>query len=275
MIGIYVVFLPAAWVARIVAAACWVRDRSWTPVAARAAAISGGTRWVIAGVASAMAAVVLLALPFDEMIGVAVLVFVLAMIAYGKVTGGSDAVRIAVAQLLACVLMLGFHTSTDQAFDYYKYMAGTARRLDDPDTAKDAYRRLTEISPDYGLAYYHLGRYAQKDGEVDRALELYHQAEERDPPDPRPFHAEAEIVRQRGDTDGALAILRKCHERAPAKGECALLEARLLQAARRVDEAAEAARRALAVTPAQSNSARQAQLIVNWAREQQKKAPAP
>lgn len=228
MIAIYVVFMPRPpKIDRLAGNLRQLRDRLWSPLWKRADAIeSGGTRWMIAAVSSAAGAVLVTALPFDEMIGVAVLVFGLGMAAaarhlLGKEARGAVVVRQAVVHLLACALLLGFHAETSQAFDYYKYLGGTSRRLDDPETAKLAYQRLIDLSPDYGLAYYHLGFYTQKDGDEERALELYRQAAERDPPDPRPFRAESEILRSRGDVEGALRVLEACQVRAPGKGECA------------------------------------------------------
>ncbi|HUH04000.1 MAG TPA: HTTM domain-containing protein [Kofleriaceae bacterium] len=228
MIAIYVVFMPKIYkLDRLAVNFRRLRDLAWAPIWKHADAIqSSGARWMVAIVSSAAGAVLLIALPFDEMVGVAVLVFVLGMFAaarhlLGKAPRGADIMRMSLVHLLACALLLVLDAKSSQAFDYYKYLGGTSRRLDDPETAKMAYQRLIDVSPDYGPAYYHLGFYTQKDGDVDRAAELYRQAQERDPPDPRPFRAEAQILRGRGDLEGALRVLDTCRERAPGKGECA------------------------------------------------------
>lgn len=228
MIAIYVVFMPKLYkLDRLATNLRRLRELAWVPIWKHADKLeTPGARWMVAVVSTAAGAVLLTSLPFDEMIAVAVLVFVLGMFTaarhlLSKAPRGAEVVRMSVVHLLACALLLVLNAKSDQAFDYYKYLGGTSRRLDDPETAKMAYARLIDLSPDYGLAYYHLGHYTQKDGDLDRALELYRQAQEREPPDPRPFRAEAEILRSRGDLDGTLRVLDACQARAPGKGECA------------------------------------------------------
>lgn len=79
----------------------------------------------------------------------------------------------AVIHLLACGMVIGVHLLTYQVRDYYRYMGGDARRRGELVLAREAYSRVTQISPDYAQAYVRLGDLYLREGEADRALSNY------------------------------------------------------------------------------------------------------
>lgn len=214
MLGIYMLFAPDRWIT----AGARVLRRGWARARPIGEAIARVPRPALAAVCAGAALALVASLPFEASGVAAVLIGLAGALALWWPAG--SAARVALGHTLACVFLLAGHLASDQAFDYYKYLAGTSRRLDDPDTMKMAYQRLNELAPDYGPAYYHLGNVARKDGDAAEALALYQRAQEREPPDPRPFIGAAQVHLDQGDPAAARAILATCIERVPDARSC-------------------------------------------------------
>jgi tetratricopeptide (TPR) repeat protein len=269
MMGIYVLFIPDRWLST--AAGVW---RSLTRGLAELT--SGRARTPATATALALLALgggVALLAPIGIEAGL-VAAGVIALLGLGGFVlawrNRAAQSRGAVAHLIACAVILCFHLTTDQVFDYYKYLGGTSRRLGDDEAMKMAYQRLTEIAPGYGPAYYHLGNLAMKEGKTGEALDLYRSAQLREPADTRPYEAEAQIRRGAGDEARALDILEVCQREIPDQGDCYATEADLHKSAGRIEQAAAAARRALAIEP-RGRDATRARAILKWATDQEKK----
>lgn len=217
MLGLYALFIPDRWVAA--AAVAWRRVSA--PLARgerrgdRALGANPALRASLVVIAAVGGALLVTATPFESVVAAAVAIAALGVIA---MTAGG--VRALAGHVLACAVVLTLHVSTDQAFDYYRYLGGTSRRLGDTETMRMAYRELTRVRPDYGPAYYHLGNLARGDGDLDAAAELYRSAQLREPKDARPFAAAAEVFRQQGDDRGARDILEVCVREVDKSAPC-------------------------------------------------------
>ncbi len=259
MLGLYVLFLPDVVVAVGARAWHWGTDRA-TALLRRTGDGARDLAWPALAVALAAGAALVAAIPLEAKwltIGAITLAGLVAAIAAGR----RRALAVAVVHVIACAALLGLNAVDNQTFDYYKFLAGSARRLGDPGTATYAYRRLTETTPDYGPAYYHLGDYARDAGKADEALDLYRSAEMREPPDPRPFRASAAIYNSKGNEAAALSTLKECEGLVTDRADCFVAEAQLHRMAGRKAEAAAAAKRALAIDPRD----RAARALARWA----------
>jgi len=99
--------------------------------------------------------------------------------------------RAAVVHIAGCAAIVALCARTDVAHNYYKFWAGTARRLGSHEEAKQVYLALTEISPEHGSGHYHLGELLAQEGHWDQALASYRRAQQYSPSDPRPLLGEA------------------------------------------------------------------------------------
>jgi hypothetical protein len=119
------------------------------------------------------------------------------------------------AHLAVCLIIVTLHWTTDQSFNYYKYWAGSARRLGPPELAREAYIDLTDLHPDYGPGHYHLGNIYLKDKEPTKALESYAQAIERAPDDYRPHVGQAIVYTRAGKGSKAYESATRALELKP------------------------------------------------------------
>lgn len=260
MMGLYVLFLPDVVIATGARAWHWLTDPT-AGVLRRAGEATRELAWPLLVVAMGAGAALVAVIPFEAR-WLTVGVISLAGLVAGIAGGRRRAHAVAMVHVLACALLLVMQLVDNQTFDYYKFLSGTSRRLGDEKTAKYAYQRLTEVSPDYGPAYYHLGDYARAAGKQDQALDLYRSAEMRDPPDPRPFRAAAAIYRAQGNEADAMSTLKDCQQRVTSSGDCFVAEAQMHRMAGRRAEAAAAAKKALQIDPRD----RAARALLQWAR---------
>ena len=110
--------------------------------------------------------------------------------------------------LIACAAILFLPETDERIGDYYKFWAGSARRLNHWDEAGAAYERLSELRPDWAPAHYYLGRIAQKDERLDEALAHYERAQQANRDDYRSFLQAALIHHAAGRGQEALAAAR-------------------------------------------------------------------
>ncbi len=81
-------------------------------------------------------------LPFDESWLVALLVTALGLLLFLRW-------QASIGHLAACAVLVVLAHTTPVVTDYYRFWGGSSRRLGRIETALEAYRRLTEIRPDY------------------------------------------------------------------------------------------------------------------------------
>lgn len=127
------------------------------------------------------------------------------------------------AHLAACLLALLLARATDQAVDYYRYWAGSARRLGNQAEMLAVYRELLEIAPGHGSANYYLGHGTLEAGELDRALEHFRRAQAAEPGKSRAFVGEARVHIAKGDVAAARAALEQALRNTPGDAEAVQL----------------------------------------------------
>ncbi|MBZ0232561.1 MAG: tetratricopeptide repeat protein, partial [Deltaproteobacteria bacterium] len=115
--------------------------------------------------------------------------------------------RIAWAFAVAALVPIGVHAKSDVADDYYRYWAGSSRRLGDDADARRAYTGLLDVDPSSEYAHYHLGRQDFAAGKLDAALAHFEVAQRSAPERGRSFFAAAEVHLRRNDPGRAKAAL--------------------------------------------------------------------
>ncbi|HUQ06676.1 MAG TPA: HTTM domain-containing protein [Kofleriaceae bacterium] len=115
--------------------------------------------------------------------------------------------RVGWALAVAALVPLAVHAKTDTADDYYRYWAGSARRLGDDKDARRAYAGLLEVDASSEYAHYYLGKQDAAAGNLDAALAHYQAAQRSAPERGRSFYGEAEIHLRRNKPDAAKAAL--------------------------------------------------------------------
>ena len=130
---------------------------------------------------------------------------------------------VAAAHLTACALGLTLSLATDQAVDYYRYWAGSARRLGNDAEMLAVYRELLEIAPGHGSANYYLGHGTLEAGELDRALEHFRRTQAAEPGKSRAFVGEARVHLAKGDVAAARVALEQALRNVPGDPEATQL----------------------------------------------------
>lgn len=199
MIAVYLLLVPDFIYAR---AAAWLapRVRGKVPPALRHAA------WP-AAIAALVATFVIVPLPLG-----AAITFVAAILVAGAAGAllSSDRARgprIAWAFAVAALVPIAVHAESDVADDYYRYWAGSSRRLGDEKDARRAYAGLLQVDPSSEYAHYYLGKQDADAGELDSALAHFQAAQRSAPKRGRSFFAEAEVHLRRNDPEKAKAAL--------------------------------------------------------------------
>ncbi len=199
MIAVYLLLLPDVLFAR---PAAWLapRLRVEVPPFLRHAA------WP-AALAAVVAAFVIVPLPLG-----AALVVVTAIVAIGAAVAllsgeRSRGPRLAWAFVVAALVPIAVHATSDVADDYYRYWAGSSRRLGDQEDARRAYLGLLEVDPSSEYAHYHLGRQDLDAGKLDAALAHFQVAQRSAPKRGRSFFAEAELHLRRNEPERAKTAL--------------------------------------------------------------------
>ena len=237
MFALYILVVPEAWI-RVAARAgrrCSGCIGHWLgrPFGAWRAWLKTtfghrGVMTVLVAILIGGGSALLLLVPLAEMRAVAVITALLtggALVMRRRDPGAAPgaahrqtlAYRQTLAHAAACAALLVLSATTGQVHDYYKFWAGSARRLGDAAGAETAYRAITRISPWYGPGHYHLAEIERREGRVDRALRGYRRAQEAAPHDYRPFLAEAEIHDAAGRGAEAAAAAGRVIELAPRR----------------------------------------------------------
>ncbi len=108
---------------------------------------------------------------------------------------------------LAALVPLAVDARTETAADYYRYWAGTARRMENQKEARRAYNGLLEVDPSSEYAHYHLGNLERAQGNLKAALDHYTAARKSAAPgNHRAAVAEAEVRAMLQRVDGAMPL---------------------------------------------------------------------
>lgn len=100
-----------------------------------------------------------------------------------------------------CIAVL--HAETDVVRDYYRYLGGDTRRRNLLPIATDAYRKVTELDPDYAPGWARLGDLYLRADDAERAQTAYQAGLERARGDADLWAGLAEARLRAGDRDGA------------------------------------------------------------------------
>ncbi len=114
--------------------------------------------------------------------------------------------RIVWPNVLAMLLWVVVDRGSTITRDYYKFWAGTSRRLQDP-SAAEAARGYANIAPDDPSARYYYGK-ALLERDDASGLDELHAAEQLDNKRARAYIAEARWLASKGRKDEALAAAR-------------------------------------------------------------------
>ena len=141
--------------------------------------------------------------------------------------GRRAATVIALPHLLAIAVWLVVDRGSTITHDYYKFWAGTSRRLDDP-SAIEASRGYADIAPDDANARYAYGR-ALLDRDDPAGLDEFHAAEQLDRKRARAYLAEARWLATKGRQAEALVAARAATAAEPTDNDARALLATLEQ----------------------------------------------
>lgn len=169
--------------------------------------------WIRAGWVAAPLALVALLLLVPLSFGLpVVLAFVLLAAA-----GIRGVRRAGWAFAVAAAIPIAADAATDTADDYYRYWAGSARRMGNDAEARRAYLGLLEVDADSEYANFHLGNLEAAAGNLERAASHYVRAERKSGVGrTRAFVAEAQIRLRQNDPARARAALERALRIDPA-----------------------------------------------------------
>ncbi len=128
---------------------------------------------------------------------------------HARLIGGAPAASIGAAHLVALALWLVADRASSVAVDYYKFWAGSQRRIGDLQTAERAYRRLVEVAPDLELGHFYLGRILTADGRGEEGVPHLHEAQRLEPARARAWMEEARWLAAQGKHDEAVEKARQ------------------------------------------------------------------
>jgi hypothetical protein len=164
--------------------------------------------WALAiGAGIAIAALVRLEHPLHA--GLAVAAIPLALAVHARLLGRRPALSLAAAHLAALLLWLGAERVSSVAVDYYKFWAGSQRRLGNLPEAEHAYRRLVEVAPDLELGHYYLGRILTSSGRGEEGVPHLHEAQRLETGRARAWIEEARWLASQGQHADAITKARQ------------------------------------------------------------------
>jgi tetratricopeptide (TPR) repeat protein len=193
----------------------------------RLAAATSWWLWAIAiGAGLGLAALVRLEHPVDVAIAASAVPVGLAV--HAHLRGRAPAASIALAHLAAILLWLAADRTTTVAVDYYKFWAGSQRRLGNVETAERAYGRLVEVAPDLELGHYYLGRILTAGGRAEEGVRHLQEAQRRAPDRARAWIEEARHRAAQGQREEAVEKARRATAIEPGNRDARALLDRLL-----------------------------------------------
>ncbi len=224
MLGLYLLVLPGSlfvWLAETPAVQAIRRPLR---------RLAGTTTWLGWGLAIgagvAIAALVRLEHPLHAALAVSAIPIALAV--HARLTGGGPTAALAAAHLAALALWLAADRVSSVAVDYYKFWAGSQRRLGNLPAAEHAYRRLVEVAPELELGHYHLGRILATGGHGDEGVRHLREAQRLAPDRARAWIEEARYLASQGQHADAITKARQAAFAEPSSREARTLLESLL-----------------------------------------------
>jgi len=224
MLGLYLLVIPDALV-------IWLADTpAVRPIRTAIHRLARATSWPLLAVALAAGLGIgaLLHLEHGLHAALAVSAIPIALAVHARRTGRAPGAATSAAHLAALALWLAADRASSVAVDYYKYWAGSQRRLGDVATAEHAYRRLVDVAPDLELGHYYLGRILAADGRGDEGVRHLREAQRLAPRRARAWMAEARYLAAQGKHDDAVAKARQAAFAEPSNREARTLLETLL-----------------------------------------------
>ena len=219
MLGLYLLVIPDAFFV-------WLAEtppvRSIRTALHRITRATSWAAWAIA-LAAGLGIGALVRLEHGLSAAIAVSAIPVALAVHARLLGTSPGTVVAVAHLWALVLWLAADRVSAVSADYYKYWAGSQRRLGDVATAEYAYRKLVDVAPDLELGHYYLGRILTTDGRGDEGLEHLREAQRLEPGRARAWMVEARWLASQGKHADAVAKARQAAFAEPSNGEARTL----------------------------------------------------
>jgi hypothetical protein len=224
MLALYLLVVPDR-------AFVWIAERVKLPRPAWPSQVVAVAVGLIA-IATASVLAGLMRFPDAVGVGLALAAVPVAIAVAGKLRGRSLAIGAAgLAHVAAIALWVAVDRGSSQVGAYYRFWAGSSRRLGDLATAERAYRRLTEVTPDDATGHFRLGQLLLGRGaDVDALAEL-HRAQQLAPARARAFLTEALYLRAKGRAAEALDKARAAVAAEPADADARALLASLTGAA--------------------------------------------
>jgi hypothetical protein len=204
MLGVYLLVLPDALFVRLAEA---------PPVQAIRRALrrlAERRSWALwaAAIAAGVGLGALVRLEHSLAVAIAVAAVPVALAVHARRGGGAPPAPIGAAHLAALALWLVADRASSVAVDYYKFWAGSQRRIGDLKTAEHAYRRLVEVAPDLELGHFYLGRILTSDGRGEEGVPHLQEAQRLEPARARAWIEEARWLAAQGKHAEALEKAR-------------------------------------------------------------------
>jgi tetratricopeptide (TPR) repeat protein len=218
MLAMYLLLLPDALF-------LWLADapplRSLQTALGRLARSTSWVLWALA-LAAGLGAGALLRLEHGLLAALLASAIPAALAARALLRGRAPVAALGAAHLAAVALWLAADHASSVAVDYYRYWAGSQRRLGDLATAEYAYRRLVDVAPDLESGHYYLGKILTSDGREEGVAHL-REAQRLAPRRARAWMQEARWLASQGQHAEALAKAREAVSAEPSKREARTL----------------------------------------------------
>jgi hypothetical protein len=219
MLGLYVLVVP---------------DRVWVTIAElpavealgrRLRAIGDSRRWYVWAAGVVVGIAIALLTRFENALTAAVLVTIVTIaIGVGRLVRRNRRVAVVgVAHLVAIGMWWMIDRTTSVTSDYYRFWAGSQRRLGNASEAERALRTWIDNEPDEGAAHYQLGRVLLAQDRADDGIAELHRAQQLEPTRARAWLEEARWLARQGKTDEAIAKAREAAFAEPSSGEARAL----------------------------------------------------
>jgi tetratricopeptide (TPR) repeat protein len=219
MLGLYLLVVPDALLVRL------AETRAVQAIRRPLARLTATTSWAVWAIALGAGVGIGALVRLEHALGVTIAASMipLALAVRARIAGGAPPLSLGAAHLAALALWLACDRASTVAADYYKFWAGSQRRIGDLKTAEHAYRRLVEVAPDLELGHYYLGRILTSDGRGDEGAPHLREAQRLAPGSARAYMEEARWLESQGKHADAVDKARQGAAAEPASREARAL----------------------------------------------------
>jgi tetratricopeptide (TPR) repeat protein len=219
MLGLYVLIVPDR---------VWVALAAWLPLARLRRglrAIAGSRSWFawVAGLAAGFAVAALTRFENGLLAGGIATATTLAIGLARAVWGQRRIAVVGAAHVAAIGLWWMVDRTTSVTSDYYRFWAGSQRRLGNLGEAERALRTWLDHEPDDGAAHFQLGRVLLARDRAEDGIAELHRAQQLEPARARAWLEEARWLARQGKTNEAIAKAREAAFAEPSSGDARAL----------------------------------------------------